>query len=518
MMFGNRLKSPRQAQTQFVPMRNEQEGKFWNAVIVSGITLFILISILFIFFGEANADEGWYLYASKLVFEGQHPYRDFAFTQTPLLPYIYGIAQTVFHPSMYLGRITSAILSTIAFIFSWIAAGNFGGKMARRITLLLGVTFTYGIYYQAIIKTYALTTLFLTLAFFVLSLNSRKDVNIILASLFVLLATLTRLSAGLFAIPFLLYAFFASNPKIKIIILALCLAAFSWVFYLAFPNIDAAVWGLVAYHSSRWGNTPVAGQITQILFSRIPQLLQAFPSYVLLYATIIILGFRQIKIPIHRTIVIFVPVIGLCLFAIPNLISGEFYIEYFVPAIFLSFPIAGIAMGKIFQQKSKYPNLIMNVVLLSALALGILRGGSFFIDSSGGRAPVEEIRQVSAVVSKNSAPDDKLFVLQALWIAIESRREVMPNMTMAQFSFSDFDTITADHLRLINGPIAWSDIENSIPKMVILTDLDLGILQKSPYYEKIVVSIEKNYRLLCTEDNFGQQSGRIYVYIRRQEN
>lgn len=40
--------------------------------------------------GEPNADEGFYAYASYAVMHGRVPYRDFAYTQTPLLPYIQG--------------------------------------------------------------------------------------------------------------------------------------------------------------------------------------------------------------------------------------------------------------------------------------------------------------------------------------------------------------------------------------------------------------------------------------------
>ena len=43
--------------------------------------------------GRLNQDEGWYLYASRLVYEGRLPYRDFAFFQAPFLPYVYGLPQ-----------------------------------------------------------------------------------------------------------------------------------------------------------------------------------------------------------------------------------------------------------------------------------------------------------------------------------------------------------------------------------------------------------------------------------------
>ena len=39
-----------------------------------------------IFLGGLNQDEGWYLYASRLVSEGKAPYIDFASTQGPVMP------------------------------------------------------------------------------------------------------------------------------------------------------------------------------------------------------------------------------------------------------------------------------------------------------------------------------------------------------------------------------------------------------------------------------------------------
>lgn len=498
-------------------MQIKQEQYFWKVVIAFGIALFFLNSIMFILLGQANADEGWYLYASKLVYSGQYPYQDFAFTQTPLLPYIYGIAQNLLFRSIYLGRITSVVFSTIAFIISLIIARNYSGKMASGITSLLGATFTYGIYFQSITKTYALTTFFFILAFFVLSSNFRQDLKLILSTIFVLLATLTRLSAVFFAVPFIVYVFVVSDTKKILITIALCLTASFWILILAFPNINATIWGLVTHHSLQWGNISTNERIAQVLNFRIPLLLIAFPSYFLLWAIILLKGFDQIKNNIRHHFAIFITTAGLFLFAIPNLISGGFYAEYFVPFIFVSFPITGIVYTKIFDRQGKYPKAIMNVVLLSTVVLGLIRGGYSFIDISGGHAPVEEIRNVSTIILENSTAKDKIFVLEALWLAVESDRQVMPNMTMAQFSFYDTDTNTANQLHLINGQIILSYIENSVPKIIILTDLDWGILRNTSYYEKIVSSLEKKYYLIYSEENFGQHSGHIEVYVRRKD-
>lgn len=496
-------------------MQIRREQYPWKVIITFGIVLFFINSVMFILLGQANADEGWYLYASKLVYSGQYPYRDFAFTQTPLLPYVYGIAQNLFFQSIYLGRITSAIFSTIAFILSVIIAKKHGEEIASGITALLGATFTFGIYFQSITKTYALTTFFFILAFFTLSSNLKLERKLILSTIFVLLATLSRLSALFFALPFIAYAFIASSSKNKLIIVALCFTASLWILILALQNIDAAIWGLITHHTSQWGKSSATERLMQIVNLRIPALLTTFFPYVLLWFTILFIGFRQFNIKYNFSIL--VTTIGLLLFVIPNLISGGFYTEYFVPFIFVSIPITSIAFIKVFHRKGKFFKIIMMVALLSAMALGLIRGGYFFIDLSGGHAPVEEIREVSTVISENSTPKDKIFALEALWLAIESQRQVMPNMTMAQFSFYDTNTETANQLNLVNCPILLSYINNSDPKIIALTDTDWYILRNTSCYENVVVSLDKNYRLIYGEDNFGQHSSHIDIYIQRKD-
>ena len=46
------------------------------------------VAVLSVWWGAVNQDEGWYLYAARLVGEGKLPYRDFFFTQGPVLPFL----------------------------------------------------------------------------------------------------------------------------------------------------------------------------------------------------------------------------------------------------------------------------------------------------------------------------------------------------------------------------------------------------------------------------------------------
>ena len=366
-------------------MQNRRGRYFWRAIIISGIVIFALNSAIFVILGQANADEGWYLYASKLVYEGKFPYQDFAFTQAPLLPYIYGAPQSLFLQSIYLGRTTSVVFSMIAFVLSLKVARNYGGEMASGITALLGATFTYGIYFQSITKTYALTTLFFILAFFMLSSRLQQDFRVLLATIFVLLATLTRLSAVFFAIPFIIYAFLVSNTKTRLILITFGFAASFWILILALHNVDAVTWGLVTHHTSQWGNTSFKDRVVQIFDCRIPSLLRTFSLYVLLWITILSMGFRYFKNNIGSYSAIPITTLGLLLFSIPNLLSGGFCPEYFVPFIFVSFPIIAIAHTKILDHRGNYSKAFMNVVLLSSMVLGFIHGGLSFIDISVAR-------------------------------------------------------------------------------------------------------------------------------------
>jgi hypothetical protein len=59
-----------------------------------------------------DADEGFYLLASRLILQHKTPYLDFFYTQAPLLPYVYGAWIKLFGTSWVAGRILAAMLTT----------------------------------------------------------------------------------------------------------------------------------------------------------------------------------------------------------------------------------------------------------------------------------------------------------------------------------------------------------------------------------------------------------------------
>ena len=74
---------------------------------------FAVLAFAAVWLGGLNQDEGWYLYAAGLVGEGRMPYRDFFYTQGPLMPCVYS-----------------------AFSWTWRVGGLLG---ARILTCLIGL-------------------------------------------------------------------------------------------------------------------------------------------------------------------------------------------------------------------------------------------------------------------------------------------------------------------------------------------------------------------------------------------
>ena len=129
-----------------------------------------------VWFGNLNQDEGWYLYAARAVADGRLPYRDFFFTQGPVMPYLYGLFAPLWSPHGVLGgRIFTAVLGLLSGL---LAAG-----LARRAVPspraaeagLIAFTLTacnlYHVYFTTIPKTYALASCLLLGGFLVLTLS-----------------------------------------------------------------------------------------------------------------------------------------------------------------------------------------------------------------------------------------------------------------------------------------------------------------------------------------------------------
>ena len=161
-------------------------------------------------FGNINQDEGWYLYAARMVAEGRMPYRDFFFTQGPVMPHVYGAFAGLWSAHGVLGgRVLTACLGLLSCL---LAAGlarraAAGGRAAEAGVMAFALTACnlYHVYFTAIPKTYALASCLLLGGYLVLALclSRRKKTRshmscmwALPAGVLIALAAGTRLSLG----------------------------------------------------------------------------------------------------------------------------------------------------------------------------------------------------------------------------------------------------------------------------------------------------------------------------------
>jgi len=172
-----------------------------------------------LFLGNLNQDEGWYLYAARLVSEGQFPYRDFAFTQAPMLPIVYAWIQPWVQAwGLGAGRVFTALLGLGAALAASLLAARLVPPERRNgaalISFILILVNVYQGYYSTVVKTYSLTALFLVTGLWALSVAlARRGGWSAAAGVLLVLAGATRTSAGI-VLPLVMIALFLERRRL----------------------------------------------------------------------------------------------------------------------------------------------------------------------------------------------------------------------------------------------------------------------------------------------------------------
>ena len=129
--------------------------------------------------GELNQDEGWYLYAAGQIRDGRLPYRDFAFTQPPLMPLVYAWGyHWVERFGVAGGRALTWFFGALGLLPAVWLAMRTGPRQAQRLTggicFILAAVNLYQSYFTTVVKTYALSGMFLAAGLAMLSFVGRR--------------------------------------------------------------------------------------------------------------------------------------------------------------------------------------------------------------------------------------------------------------------------------------------------------------------------------------------------------
>lgn len=165
-------------------------GVWWGALVVAAQAVVI---VPFALLRYVDGDEGPYLTAAKLVMKGRLPYRDFLYTQMPLLPYVWGPWSVLTGESWYAARLLAA---AFAIAVGGLLYAHLAGRVGRQLAAAGVVLFTFStlvFVWLTPVKTQVLSTLLLFGAYCAASAAGRLPARWLAAGVLLGLAIDTRL-------------------------------------------------------------------------------------------------------------------------------------------------------------------------------------------------------------------------------------------------------------------------------------------------------------------------------------
>lgn len=426
-----------------------------GAWVLAGVVALFTVALA-VWWGGVNQDEGWYLYAARLVGEGKVPYRDFFFTQGPILPYIYSV--------LPIHGLLSGRLATLAFsVFSVLVSIAFARRLVDRdcrgvvslTVFAMLVCNLYHMYFTSIPKTYALGTLFVMLGFLLLSRgwNFLSAVSFAFASgtriSLVLILGVTGIGllvsrfrqlhwlwfglGGLFGL-FLVYGFFAIDPK-------------------SLKGLLAAQ----AYHAGRGGFDPffAVGAVSRLVRGYLAMGAVMFAAVALGRNGGLGEPFSAARAESLRLRWM----AGLSFAAVSLLqLSAPFpYDDYQVPlmpilAVLVAVPFANRVSDHGVAMRHWFPVLVSGMCAFGSPLVQewMIDGQDRFWSLKKERSELAQMRDVARRLEKMD-PGGKTILTQDVYLAVEMGRKVPDGLEMGPFSyFPDLSASEAESINVMN--------------------------------------------------------------------
>ncbi|QBG47505.1 hypothetical protein EGM51_08920 [Verrucomicrobia bacterium S94] len=486
------------------------------------VLLALLLSCMNLIHGNLNQDEGWYLYAAKMVFEGQRPYADFAFTQGPVLPKVYGALFPVIEKSGVVGG------RLITMMFGLSAAG-FAGLLAFRISEKRGVAWiavflliacnVYQSYFTTVVKTYGLTVFFLMAGFYLLSFRNRMA--LIFGGALLSLAAGTRLSAGIVLPITGIWLIFQKERKLDWLWFGIgggvmLLAVYAPLF---FQSPEQAHFGLLGYHTGR--DPGGIGTILTLKVGFISRFVQAYLIFTLL--TLAVLVFQPLEKKLEPTAVLLWSC-GIGISLVHGLAAFP-YDDYQAIAYPILAAAAVLTVLPRIEPRWVVPSL--SFLLLASIATAFsspinqewfVRGRDRIWWKFKEKSDLELLRDAAEIVKRHS-PEESVLLTQDTYLAIEAGRSVPHGMEMGPFSYyPDMPTEQAEKLHLLNRDLLLHLLETSSAPVAAFSGYGLSI--ESPAIAEVGEAerkaffnlVEMRYQLLDEFPDFGQAHTTLKLY------
>lgn len=506
-------------------------------------SLLVAEMLVFLYYGRVHGDEGWYLYASRLVFDGDVPYRDFPYFQGPVFPYLYGLPQVLLGPSFLVGRVTSLAFTLTAILTIAYLAHRLGGRASLLWALALVFLNPVLMRYCTLARPDAAVTSLSLLALAALLRFRQGTLALTAAPALLLLASGMRISfvpAFLGVLAFVLWTSRATRGQRLLaggFLLSEALVVFGILISLA-PQ--RAVFNLWSSQVSRAGQfAPSDPSPGATFLDKVVQLESLWSWYLMVLVPAVALaayivmryyqGWQPRRAhfggrPLDSHLLIFG--LALLIFA-PHVLASSILQYYFLPSSALL--TVAVATAPVHLGTSADLRAVRSLVLPLLIALVLLGAPSYaarattFLDV---RDPdLVEFGDAGDLVA-SYLDDDEPFVALDLTLAVAANRPVIPGLEMGQLSYwPGFSTEKAERLGVFNRELLVQTIALDPPRVVALTDFDLARMalttprdllgsedEERPF--RVLPELKQWYSLMSVVPQYTPFTGRLYILVR----
>ncbi len=529
-------------------------GDKWSRGLLGLITLSALFLCILLFaadvlLGNLNQDEGWYLYAAKKVSQGFLPYRDFAYTQGPVLPVVYSFLYAIVRQYGVLGGrlITAGMGLVTCLLTAWLTGRllkkewRFVGAVAA--FMLIGIN-VYQAYFTSIVKTYSLCTLFLMGGLLALSFAQERRWRVwvfgMLSGFLMAGAAGTRLSAGAaMAVTgfYLLYRFRLKNGFRwmaygvgGLLGLMLVFGTFAWV------GMDGMKFGLLDYHTLR---SP--GSLAQSLVFKagfVSRFVQGYYLIVLLCVVSFMLRFfrkpeKEVDSGSLDTGLFWLAGLAMTLVHLVAPFPYDDYQVVVMPIITVAVVVSLVRyLATCIDYSTGKASALLTMVLLAATASAfsspvnqewmVIRRDRIWWKMKN-KPDIIKLQDVARVLKQLSEPRDTLLTQDA-YLAVETDMDVPHGLEMGPFSYyPDFDDIRIKEVGgVLNKRAMLALLDAAAPEWAAMSGYGLSI--RSPDVTELTEkeqlllqgALHRRYQLISTVQDFGQGHTRLRIYKRKK--
>ena len=487
------------------------QNRFSLFIFISLLLLYLAGSLAFVQTRPIDGDEGYYASAARLVSEGQVPYKDFFYPQTPVVPFAYALAYKVVGSTIVGLRSWSAILGTLSLLFWGLYLRQKFPKNTKTVWagLLLLALNPYFLVWNLTVKSFALANMLVTLVFW----SGEKGRQEKLARYFFVFGLALGLLLGVrllygpwigFMIVLCLLGWkkgHLSWKQLGLMFLGLIIGFLPTVILLA-QNYDAFVFNNFHYHTIR--HAPLKTELnpltwaerirsTSTIFAR-----SLFLNPFMLFSFLLAGWGTRTLLREKNFILLSLAGGGLLIHMTASLIPYPAHQQYFTaPLAPLLIPLSLIglmALGQKFTWPGIWGLLVVGLVL-SVVDLTVLHSGM----NQDEKWSIEHLNLISKEIEKRTEPDDMVL---SFWsgYTFESGRQFVPSLEN-HFAVEISERITLEEkwkYHVASKELLLLTFERQSPEMVVLgtwmNSVNSGLQQGQ--LGIIVEALEANYGVI----------------------